>query len=210
MTSSVDWLGRIVHAMNNLDKEFRENELAYLALTSKAERQIVDRLAFSLHRDYGGNDDVVIAREFTIPKKIQRVDLAIVQDRTPHLFLEAKAMQSLNVNLPRESRKYRIKIEEDRKKLREFQSGELRDTLNKVVLHLTTHSSESPDEKWNGIVKYSGRIRKHRPKSIDELKAKLDRQLPAGYFPIKASGDILGGRAFDMEVIVHFRLFGPY
>ena len=81
MTSSVDWLGRVVHAMNNLDKEFRENELAYLALTSKAERQIVDRLAFSLHRDYEDNDDVSIAREFTIPKKLLRVDLAIVQDR---------------------------------------------------------------------------------------------------------------------------------
>lgn len=208
--TDVDWVGRVADALKQLDKEFAKNELAYLALTSKAERQIVDRLAFSLHRDYADSDQISVAREFTIPKKIQRVDLAIVQGRAPRLLLEAKAMQSFNVNLPTESRKYCTKIEEDRKKLRGFRPGRAHDNLDKIVLHLTTHTSTPPDEKWDGIVKYAGRVRNYKPKNIDELKAKLSKQLPPTMFPISGCGDILGGRAFDMDVTIHFRLFGPY
>ena len=59
--TDVDWLGRIADALKHLDEEFAKNELAYLALTSKAEKQIVDRLAFSLHRDYGDNDKTAYA-----------------------------------------------------------------------------------------------------------------------------------------------------
>ena len=29
-------------------------------------------------------------------------------------------------------------------------------------------------------------------------------------FPVRVSGDIQGGRAFNMKVTIHFRLFGPY
>ena len=218
--TDVDWVGRVADALKQLDKEFAKNELAYLALTSKAEKQIVDRLAFSLHRDYGSNDDVAIAREYTlptalvkrysIPKKITRVDLTIVQDRIPRLFLEAKAMQSLNVNLPNGSRKYHTKIEEDKKKLREFKSERLPEPLDKVVLHLVTHPSAAPNETWDSIIKYSGRIRNYRPKSIDDLKEKLSKQLSSRSFPICACGDIPAGLAFNIKVTIHFRLFGPY
>ena len=208
--TDADWLGRVADALKHLDEEFAKNELAYLALTSKAEKQIVDRLAFSLHRDYADSDQISVAREFTIPKKLQRVDLAIVQGRTPHFLLEAKAMQSFDVNLPRKSRKYRKKIEEDRKKLRNYKPRRGHDNLDKIVLHLTTHTSVPPDEKWNGIVKYAGRIRNHRSETIDEVKTKLSEQLPPRFFPISGCGDILRGRSFDMDVTIHFRLFGPY
>ena len=160
-----------------------------------------------VHKRY---DKFSVAREFTVPREIQRVDLAITIGKIPRLILEAKAMQSFNVNLPEESRKYRTKIEEDIEKLLEYSPSEPCEILDKVVLHLTTHTSCSPDRKWDGIVKYSGRIRNHRPKSIRELKTKLNEQLPRGEFPIRASGDILGGCAFNLDVTVHFRLFGPF
>ena len=206
--TDVNWIGRVAAALKRLDKEFKENELAYLALTSKAEKQIIDRLAFSLHRDYGGDDDVSIAREFTDPRKIQRVDLAIVHDKTPLVLLEAKAMQSYHVNLPNFN--YLEKLEQDKKKLREYAPATPPEGLGKAVLLLTTHTSTPPDKKWDGIVKAAGRIRNHRPECIDELKAKLNKLLPSRFFPISGCGDIPGGCAFDMKVTIHFRLFGPY
>ena len=208
--TSVDWLSRVADALNHLDKEFARNELAYLALTSKVEKQIIDRLAFSLHRDFGCHGNISVAREFTVPREIQRVDLAITHGRAPRLLLEAKAMQSFNVNLPKRSRKYRARIEEDIKKLKKYSPVTSPTSLDKVVLHLTTHTSVSPDTKWNGIVKYSSRIRNHRPKNIGEMKEKLNEQLPKNKFPIRASGEIPGGCAFNVNVIIHFRLFGPY
>ena len=206
--TDANWIGRVTVALKHLDREFKENELAYLALTSKAERQIIDRLAFSLHRDYGGDDDVSIAREFTDPKKIPRVDLAIVHDKTPLFLLEAKAMQSYHVNLP--NFKYREKLEQDKKKLQNYTPAPPPKSLKKAVLLLTTHPSTPPDNKWDGIVKVAGIIRNHRPECIDELKAKLTELLPSQFFPISGCGDICGGCAFDMKVTIHFRLFGPY
>ena len=208
--TDVNWIGRVTDALNHLDNEFKENELAYLALTSKAEKQIIDRLAFSLHRDYGGDDDVSIAREFTVSRKIQRVDLAITHSKIPLFLLEAKAMQSYHANLPEESFRYRKKVEHDKKKLQEYAPATAPDPLERSVLLLTTHTSTPPNKKWDGIVKYAGRIRKHRPESIDELKANLNKLLPSRFFPISGSGDIPGGCAFDMKVTIHFRLFGPY
>ena len=208
--TDVKWTDRVTVALKRLDKEFRENELAYLALTSKAERQIVDRLAFSLHRDYGGDGDASIAREFTVSRKIQRVDLAITHGKIPLFLLEAKAMQSFHANLPKEGLRYRDKVEHDKEKLRGYAPETPSGRLERAVLLLTTHTSSPPDMKWDGIVKYAGRIRNHRPECINELKAKLNKLLPSRFFPISGCGDIPGGCAFDMKVTIHFRLFGPY
>ena len=206
--TDVKWTDRVTVALKRLDKEFRENELAYLALTSKAERQIVDRLAFSLHRDFGGDGDASIAREFTVSRKIQRVDLAITHGKVPLLFLEAKAMQSYHANLPNGSFPYLDKIEHDREKLRGYAPETPLGPPERGVLLLTTHTSSPPDKKWDGIVKAAQRIRNHRPKSADKMKEKLNKLLPSRCFPIMGCGDISGGCAFDMKVTIHFRLIG--
>ena len=207
--TNIDWVQRVEDALKHLGEEFKTNELAYLALTSKVEKQVIDRLAFRLHRECG-NDHIAIPREFTVPKKIQRVDLAIVENKMPRLFLEAKAMQSFNVNLPEEGRGYPAAIRKDKAKLKAYKPPKNHPNLDKVVLHLTTHTSSKPAKKWDGVVKYASRIRNYRPQSIDELKNKLDQQLPKKTFPVCTSGDIRGGCAFSMSVTIHFRLFGPY
>ena len=104
-----DWVERVADALTHLHSEFEKNELAYLALTSKIERQIVDRLAFSLHRKYGGADSVAIAREFTVSKEIQRVDLAVTVHEQPVLFLESKAMNYFHMYFRSAGTKYRLK-----------------------------------------------------------------------------------------------------
>ena len=211
--TDVDWVRQISGALRRLTNEFGENELAYLALTSKAEKQIVDRLAFSLHRDNRHSDYVAIAREYTDPGVIRLVDLAVVErgiPHVPHVFLEAKAMQSFNVNLPHDSPRYLQPIGEDVEKLENYNIRAYANVPQKIVLHLTTHTSRAPHNRWDGVVKYASRIRNYRPRSIADLTSKLDRQMPTERFPVMASGNIRGGRAFDVDVTVHYRLFGPY
>ena len=46
------WSQRVAETMESLDQEFSQDELAYLALTSKVELPIRDRLAHTLHRGF--------------------------------------------------------------------------------------------------------------------------------------------------------------
>ena len=110
--------------MSCLHGEFRKNELAHLALTSKVEKPIVDRLAYSLHRNHGDEEGVGIAREFTVPKEIRRVDLdgiqrvglAVTVNKRPRLLLEAKATSFVTIYNSSEKDKYPGMVCEDIKK----------------------------------------------------------------------------------------------
>src|SRR3954447_11031963 len=68
-----------------LGRRFERDELAFLALTSKIELPIRDRLAYSLYQRL---DECLVAREW------KRVDLAVLSDdgKTPVMLLEAKAL----------------------------------------------------------------------------------------------------------------------
>lgn len=79
----------IAAKLANLDSEFQPNELAYLALTTKVEHPIRDRLAFRLHQDY--DPHFVVAREW------HRIDLAVLDpDGTPAGLVELKAMYTFD------------------------------------------------------------------------------------------------------------------
>ena len=196
--TNVDWVSRVGDALKHLDEEFVENELAYLALTSKVEKPIVDRLAFRLHRDYG-DDRVAVAREFTVRKEIQRVDLAVVVEKTPHLLLEAKAMNGLKENLLPEKQRYPTLVGNDVEKLRGYQADSVYDGTKKVALLLSTYTHSSPEDHWDGIVKYAAKIRKRRLESIVDLKKMLDEHFPKDDFPVRVFGDIQGGARVQYE-----------
>ena len=207
---NVNWLKRLVGGLKRLEEEFQENELAYLALSSKAEKPIVDRLAFRLQRTHG-SESLAVAREFTESGKIRRVDLAVVADRVPRLLLEAKAMNALNVYRPKLQRRYPGLMRADVNKLRKYPTDDETDQPTKVVLLLTTYTHALPDSRWDGIVKYAALIRKHHQvNDIADLRRRFIQQLPEGEFPLAASGNIRGGCAFDLDVTIHYRLFGPY
>jgi hypothetical protein len=72
------------NALAHIGDSFEENELAYLALTSKAELPIRDRLAFNLHKRFW-KDEIVVTREW------QRTDLALLKNNEPLLICELKA-----------------------------------------------------------------------------------------------------------------------
>ncbi len=85
---------RFIRALDHL--VFEDNELAYLALTGKVERQILDRLAWRL---YG--EELIPAREWN------RRDLVLLQGSDVLAALEAKAFYSFDVLAVRSFDKYK-------------------------------------------------------------------------------------------------------
>jgi len=70
------WWDELCRGINSLN-DFKENELAYLCLTSKPEHVIRDRVALHLE---GNTDSGVkaVSREWTSSHGIGRTDLAVV------------------------------------------------------------------------------------------------------------------------------------
>jgi hypothetical protein len=79
----------IIKIVTEIQDEFRTDELAYLAITSKIEHALRDRIAFSLHKLH--QDNYLICREWCKDRK--RTDLAIlgIKDTKPKLLIEFKA-----------------------------------------------------------------------------------------------------------------------
>src|SRR5690348_7326338 len=80
-----NWDQEIAEAASEAFGAFALGELAYLALTSKIEHPIRDRMAFYLHSKFSGAGSIV-AREW------KRVDLAVIaSDGKPSCLVELKA-----------------------------------------------------------------------------------------------------------------------
>lgn len=207
-----DWVDRVASGMHSLHKEFRGDELAYLALTSKVEQPVVDRLAYSLQRQYGNDERVGIAREFTESGKIQRVDLAVIEDNQPVLFLEAKAMGYYHMYMRNSGIKYPCKVRRDICKMKKYNPASSCHEIKRLALLLTTYSKQSPHEKAAPVVKYVDRLARYSGNDYSDVKDRIDKNFASNRFQLvdSGAGDIAGGRAFGMDVTVHFRLFGPY
>ena len=193
------WARRIAKQMNCLGAEFRDDELAYLALTSKIEKPIVDRLAYSLHRD---NKCACIAREWT-NGNYRRGDLAVILNGVPKLILEAKAMYSFDMFANDAKKKYPERVNNDAEKMQNFKPD---GQIERLAMILLTDTNACPDKKYRGIVKYIDGLNKPK-KSCDELRCAVERNFEC--LPIHSSGCICAGRAFDLDVTVHYWLFGP-
>lgn len=81
--------------ITNLEKRFENNELAYLALTSKIENVLRDKIAFDFHRLY--KNQKIVCREWTNQKGTKlKSDLAILNlNSEPELIIEFKAHSSI-------------------------------------------------------------------------------------------------------------------
>jgi hypothetical protein len=87
---ALDFGPLLYEEIERLPELFEVDELAYLALTSKIELPIRDRLAFALYKRL---DQRLVAREW------KRVDLAVLgtDGSTPELLLEAKALYTFDL-----------------------------------------------------------------------------------------------------------------
>jgi hypothetical protein len=76
--------------MKKIAISFNENELAYLALTSKIEFPIRDKLAYNLYKKLWGQG-IIVAREW------RRSDLAFLDGGEPVFICELKAAYTFDI-----------------------------------------------------------------------------------------------------------------
>lgn len=182
---------------------FAQDELAYLAMTSKVELPIRDRLAWSLHTVLW--PDWIVAREWG------RTDLAVLHASRPDepaLLLEAKAMYTFDEALTNKTRVYPAKVEADLKKVA---SRTLPDTLVFGLL-LATHPHSPADPVLRRVVKYLPDVtRSSREFGLETVrtmaKASVREQL-SRLGPV-ADGFLAAGEAFGVEVSIDYFLVGP-
>lgn len=84
---------KIINSIKSVLDDFSENELAFLAMTSKIENPLRDRIAFQIHKN--SQDDYFVCREFRkkINNKYHATDLAIIDRKNlaPKALIEFKA-----------------------------------------------------------------------------------------------------------------------
>ena len=155
MIEPVDFL---VSCLQQLPSTFRPGEMAYLALTSKAEHPFRDKLAFSLYERLP-RDRYIVSREWTARGaggKTKRVDLAVLNPTgRPVCLLELKAMYSFDV-----AEKYAARTEAD--EIDALSSAE--DCPTVLSLLLATHPKGEIPRSLRGVIKYDSGINSARRK----------------------------------------------
>lgn len=185
-------------ALGAIGGEFRTNELAYLATTTKVEAAIRDRLAFRLHQDYEPSG-CVVAREWN------RVDLAVLDAAgAPLALVELKAMYTFDAfgNL----RHFTNATTAD-----EIKAQSLAVTGTAVYsLLLATHLGGAVEPRFLKPVKYSGGINRAVAKHGDAAAVRaraseiIDKDLETR--AVTTRGEIPGGSAFGLSVSVLYWL----
>ncbi len=83
----MDFFELIDKSIRGFEGEIHEDELAYLAMTSKVERPFQDKLAYILHKNMKKNEG-----EFYVAREWRRSDIAILDKKDkPHCLIECKA-----------------------------------------------------------------------------------------------------------------------
>jgi hypothetical protein len=196
--------GPVLHEeLERMHQRFELNELAYLALTSKVELPIRDRLAFALHRRL---DQRLVAREW------KRVDLAILADdgSTPELLLEAKALYTFDlIGEDVWVDRYPKKVRDDVAALRA--RSDLVERTQLFALVLATHPRSEAGPQLRQLAKYSRGVGKaiaalgDAAAVLREADAAVRAALPDAS-DVLCSGEIPGGSAYGIEVAVPYWL----
>ncbi|MFE7385566.1 hypothetical protein ACFU9F_34995 [Streptomyces zhihengii] len=189
---------------------YARGELAYLALTSKPELAIRDRLAWVLHHQLTNH---VIAREWAAPgSKRARTDLAVLdtEGRRPLVLMEAKAAYTFDFVSPEQQSgvNCRARVERDLAKARIAARDERVAVYGLVLL---THPVEVPAD-FPRVIKYLPEIRRSlRYRTSGELQRLASDTADAHFagFGPSRSGSLDGGVAFGVRTLVEYRLIGP-
>jgi hypothetical protein len=82
-------IARTPNTLSQITTDFAKNELAYLALTSKAELPLRDRVAWRLQ--------VALGESYVVSREWRRADIAVLRGDAPLLQIEAKALYGFDV-----------------------------------------------------------------------------------------------------------------
>ncbi len=135
----------VLDVIERLHTDFSENELAYLAVTSKIENPLRDRIAFELHKRLG--QQFLVHREWAYAKR-SKADLAVTDDknRVKYLF-EFKAH-----SLPTYEQGYSDKIRLDLQKLYAASNEETESYFIYFLNHVK--AKDLLDHRFQHVVKY--------------------------------------------------------
>lgn len=146
MTASPTVVGALAMTLASVSHDFADDELAYLALTSKAELPVRDRIAWRLQQELG--EAYVVAREW------RRADIAVLDGATAVLQVEAKAMYAFDVLSTASRAKYVARLAADGLKM-----AAVAPDSSAYLLALITHVDGTiPPHLRKHVVKYSGGI----------------------------------------------------
>lgn len=191
-TSSLESV--IVSSLRSVDTTFEPDELAFLAVTSKVEGPIRDRLAFALHKSFG--------REYIVAREWDRVDLAVLsRGQDPMVLLELKAMYTFD-----DAARYCRITELDESKTRSFAPA----AEAVYSLLLATHPGGQVPAALRRVIKYDGginsAIRRHGSTQLVANAHLASMKLALRYRNLVASGNLRGGDAYGMPVDVFYWL----
>jgi hypothetical protein len=187
-------------SLSSVRTTFAANELAYLALTSKVELPIRDRLAWRLQEAIG--QSLVVSREW------RRADLAVLRHDTPLVQIEAKAMYAFDVLSKVNRAKYVSRLLADGSKM-----ALLAPESHAFLLALITHvEGDVPLHLRKHVVKYSAgivaAIAKHSDATTSKARDAWQNELdhlgsPWSRFTFD------GGEQWGLRVEVDAYLVGP-
>ncbi|WP_395577281.1 hypothetical protein [Streptomyces sp. BK79] len=195
-------------ALQDVVLSYAPGELAYLALTSKPELTVRDRLAWALHKRLAG---AVVAREWR--NSTGWIDLAVLDaaGNRPLALLELKAAYTFDFAHPDRPRAmdYRNKMAADATKLVHADGTD--HGTPRYVLLLLTHPMAIPS-LGGAAVKYrpgvSAALRAHGPRRLRHMAGHSVRTLLACLGPLH-QGTWDGGMAFGVHVAIDYWLVGP-
>jgi hypothetical protein len=204
--SGLDFGAVLRDELARVDRGFAPDELAFLALTSKIELPIRDRLGYALYRRL---PELLVAREW------RRVDLAVLargDEAVPKMLVEATALYTFDlVGDDDWVRRYPDKVERDVKKLCAIKG--LPSETQLFALVLATHPTAPADAGLRPVAKYApgvrnalaalGEARAVAHEAERSVRSHLDHLGPIH------GGDINAGAAYGVPVVVHYWLVGP-
>jgi hypothetical protein len=188
----------IISSMKLVADDFHENELAYLALTSKIELPIRDKWAYILYKR-------LAHQEFIVSREWKRTDLAIIYKEMPKILIELKAIYTFDaIADPDNIKGYPKKMLLDREKA----SGLADDDTSIFTVLLATHPLDTVPTKLKKIVKYTvginhtfcklGNSKKIATEAMRIVNKKFENR------NVVAKGVLSGGEAFDIGVEVMY------
>lgn len=184
----------LLETLQSVSNEFKKDELAYLALTSKIEIPIRDRWAFVLYEKF--------SEKYSVAREWKRTDLAILDNLSPVALIELKAMYSFDgID---NSQHYINKMCKDASKALKLSNT---NTHIYTVL-LSTHPHGMFAKELDGIIKYlpniNRTIRKYGNEEVKRIcKDNIEKSIQG---EIIGSGKLFGGSSFGVDVDVCFWL----
>ncbi|MCQ4696253.1 hypothetical protein NE452_01850 [Paeniclostridium sordellii] len=138
----IDELAKVIQGSSNL---FRENELAYISLTSKNEFVIRDMMAYKLHLELKSS---IVAREYSVKGITSRIDLVILGNYNIKDIIEFKSMYTFDSVDGLD--KFIDSVNRDFDKNSSLKNN----NTNQFAIIIATHPRTIPSEKYKDFIKY--------------------------------------------------------